>query len=126
MFSRVMASAVVLGCCALGVFLLLQRYTAPACGANVTTSQLVPQISAKTGLSGLYLFDVQSLSGGLLSRTRDCVVDVAQIEGLQTLGAAHWLKVIYSASIDRPTGTVTVRSQVAGPVTPVFAPNPST
>jgi hypothetical protein len=91
----------------------------------VATNQLVTEVSAKTGLSGLYLLDAHSISGGLLARTRKCSVDVAEIYALQPLDAAHWLKVIYTATIDRPTGVVTVRSRVAGPATPVFTTSPA-
>jgi Ethanolamine utilization protein EutJ (predicted chaperonin) len=126
MVERVLGMVVVAGCCALAIVLLLNRYTAPSCGAEITTAKLVSEVSTKTGLSGLYLLDPQEVSGGLLSLTRRCVVDVAPITGLQSLGAAHWLRVIYSARIDRPTGAVTVRSRVAGPVSPVFQTSPAT
>jgi hypothetical protein len=126
MFDRIMATVLGLGLCVAAVFLLLNRYTAPGCGAEVTTTKLVPQLMAETGLSGLYLLDTQSIGGGLLAGSRQCVVDVAQIQALQPLGRAHWLKVIYSTRIDRPTGVVTVQSHLAGPVTPVFNANPNT
>jgi hypothetical protein len=125
MGDRIMAATVVLGCCALAVFLLLQRYTAPACGADATLQKLMPELGTETGLTSLYLLDTQSIGGGLLAGTRQCVVDVAQIRALQPVSSAHWLKVMYSASIDRTTGAVTVLSHVAGPVTPVFTPRPS-
>ncbi len=82
-------------------------------------------MSAKTGLSGLYLLNAHSIGGGLLARSRTCSVDVAEIYALQPLIAAHWLKVIYSATIDRLTGVVSVRSRVAGPVDPVFKASPA-
>jgi hypothetical protein len=126
MVGRFLGILVVAGGCALAIVMLLQRYTAPSCGADVTTSTLVSQVSAETGLSSIYLLNPHSVSGGLLSPTRRCVADVAQIYALQPLHAAHWLEVIYSATIDRPTGAVTVRSHVAGPVTPVFQTRPAT
>jgi hypothetical protein len=125
MFGRLMSIAVVLGCCALGGVLLLQRYAAPSCTADVATSQVVTEVSAKTGLNGLYLLNAHSIGGGLLARTRTCAVDVARITALQPLVAAHWLEVIYTATLDRPTGVVTVRSRIAGPVDPVFKTDPA-
>ena len=92
----------------------------------MATNQVVTQVSAKTGLSGLYLLNAHSIGGGLLARTRQCSVDVAPIYALQPLQAAHWLKVIYTATIDRPTGVVTVRARVAGPADPVFTTGPAT
>jgi hypothetical protein len=86
---------------------------------------VVAEVSVKTGLSGLYLLNAHRIAGGLLARSRKCSVDVAQIYALQPLNAAHWLKVIYTATIDRPTGVVTVRSRVAGPVEPVFTTSPA-
>ena len=126
MFDRIMVAIFVSAGCALAAFLLLQRYTAPACGDDVATQKLIPQISAETGLTGLYLLNTQSTGGGLLAGTRRCVVDVAQIQALQPLSAAHWLKVIYTTSIDRLTGAVSVQARVAGPVKPVFAQRPDT
>jgi hypothetical protein len=125
MVGHLMRIAVVVGCCALGLFLLKQRYTAPACQADVTTSQLVSEIGAETGLTGLYLLNAHSIGGSLMAKTRRCEVDVAPIEGLEELKNAHWLKVFYSATIDRPTGKVTVKARVAGPVTPVFGTHPA-
>ncbi len=126
MLNRVLTVIVGLGVCGAGAFFLLNRYTAPGCGADITTSKLVPEIAAETGLSGLYLLNTQGIGGGFLAGTRQCVVDVAQIQALEPLDRAHWLKVIYSAAIDRATGVVTVQSHVDGPVTPVFNANART
>ena len=123
MFEWVMGVIVGLGLCAAAMVPLLNRYTAPGCGADVTTSKLVPELTAETGLGGLYLLNTRAISGGLLAARRQCVVDVAQIQALQPLVRAHWLKVTYSTSIDRSTGVVTVLSHVAGPATPVFGAN---
>jgi hypothetical protein len=60
-----------------------------------------------------------------MAKTRRCEVDVAPIEWLEELKNAHWLKVFYSATIDRPTGKVMVKARVAGPVTAVFATHPA-
>jgi hypothetical protein len=125
MFGRLMLIVVGLGCGALGFVMILQRYAAPSCRSEVATSQVVTEVSAKTGLSGLYLLNAHSIGGGLLARSRTCSVDVAEIRALQPLIAAHWLQVIYSATIDRPTGVVSVRSRVAGPVDPVFTVSPA-
>jgi hypothetical protein len=121
MFEWVMGVIVCVGLCAAASVPLLNRYTAPGCGAEITTTKLVAELAAETGLSGLYLLNTRAVSGGLLSARRQCVVDVAHIEALQPLERAHWLKVTYSTSIDRSTGEVTVLSHVAGPATPVFA-----
>ena len=125
MFNRILACGVVVGGCVLAASLLLQRYTAPACSAKVTIQQLVPQVDAEGRLSGVDLLNPKSIGGGIFARTRRCVVDVAQIEALQPVSAEHWLKVLYSTTIDRPTGTVTVRSRLAGPATPVFKTSPA-
>jgi hypothetical protein len=69
-----MMGMVGLGVCVAAEFLLLSRYTAPACDADIVTSKLLPQLSAETGLSGLYLLNTQDIGGGLLAGTRRCVV----------------------------------------------------
>ena len=126
MLDRLMMGMVWPGVCVAAVFLLLSRHTAPACDADIVTSKLLPQLSAETGLSGLYLLNMQGIGGGLLAGTRQCVVDVATIQGLQPLARAHWLKVIYAATIDRTTGVVAVQSHLAGPVMPFLKAEPNT
>jgi hypothetical protein len=125
MLGRVIGILMVGGGCALGAIMLLHRFTAPSCGAEVTTSKLVGEVSAETGLTSLYLLNAHDLRSGLLAQTRFCEADVAQIYALQPLHDAHWLRVIYSAQINRPTGVVTVRSRIAGPVTPAFRTSPA-
>ncbi len=116
MFDRIMSAVLLLGACLLAVFLFQRQYAAPACAAGSVTSEVVSQISPEVGPNGLDIAHVKSTDGGLFSRARRCQMDVAPILGLQGLGAAHWLRVVYSDLRAPRTDAVTVEAHVVGPV----------
>jgi hypothetical protein len=73
MFDRVMAAIVGIGICVTAVFLLLNRRTGPGRGADIAMTKPVLELTAETGLTGLYFLDTQGI-GGLPARTRRMVM----------------------------------------------------
>jgi hypothetical protein len=115
MFDRIMSAVLLLGACALALFLFQRQYAAPFCSADSVTSQAVSQISASVGSASLDVANVRTIHGGLFSRIRHCQMDVAPIVDLQRLRAAHWTRVVYSDARAPKGDAVTVTAHVDGP-----------
>ena len=115
MVNRIISALVLVGACALAVFLFQRHYAAPFCGDDNVTAEATSQVSADLGRTGFNVTDIKQVEGGLFSRARHCQMDVAPIIGLQVLDKAHWLRVLYSDVRDSKTNGVTVDARVTGP-----------
>lgn len=123
MFDRIMAALCLLGVAVLAVYLVQDRYAAPACDNNTVASSLVSDIKSKVGVNGVYLLNARETSGGFFSPVRKCVVDAAPIADSATLAQSHWRKILYTVTLDRRTGDSTVAAALDGKAKPVFAAN---
>ncbi|GAB0116505.1 hypothetical protein [Acidisoma sp. 7E03] len=121
MFDRIMGVTCLLGAAALAVYLLQERYAAPACDDDQVAAQVVSDIKGKVGSNGVYLLNTAQIAGGFFSTVRHCAVDAAPIQDSDTLGQSHWRKVLYTVTLDRKTGGTKVSASVDGPVSPHFA-----
>ena len=123
MFDRIMAALCLLGVAALAVYLVQDRYAAPACDNAAVASRLASDIKSKVGANGLYLLNAKESSGGFFSPVRTCEVDAAPIGDATTLAQSHWKTILYTVTRDRRTGGTSVTAALEGKARPVFAAN---
>ncbi|MCB8880647.1 hypothetical protein ACELLULO517_10420 [Acidisoma cellulosilytica] len=121
MIDRIISALLLVGACALAVFLFQRHYAAPSCRDDSVTALATSQISTDLGRTGFNITNIKETSGGLFSRVRHCQMDVAPIVDLQTMGSAHWMSVIYSDAREGKSNAVTVDARVVGPTEAHFA-----
>lgn len=128
MFDRIMAICYLTGGLILAAWLFHGRYAAPACNANVASSDVLNQIKSQSGSDGVYLLNAHALEDSPLqvlmhyfSASRQCEVDAAPIKELQTVDKTHWTRILYTVSRDRQTGKLTVVASTDGLTNPKFA-----